>query len=388
MAKPLKIKQGILLSFSMIMLSSCSPSTWFLGSDNAPSPVELKLTTESSAINLVWSARIGGGLAKRFARLNLAQHGDTVYAMDIDGSVQALSLASGKQQWAISLDELKQGISYGNSKVFVSSQDGNLIALNATDGKIAWKKPSAGSVTSSASVANSTVIIQTLSGALQAFNTETGVNKWNYIFAKPSFSLTGGASPTIFNDEIIVSTDLGQIGILKLEDGSVIWGQTLEAEKGSTTVSRLLDIDAQPAIYDNILYVGQYNGIFAALDLKNKNIIWKKTLSVYSGLTVNEDAVYTVSSDGLILALNRLSGDEIWQKKDLFGRKLTRPILIKGNLVLGDYEGYVHIINAQNGSLLGSRKVADAAFLPDIESQGQAVILQDVAGMVYRVDIQ
>ena len=62
--------------------------------------------------------------------------------------------------------------------------------------------------------------------------------------------------------------------------------------------------------------------------------------------------------------------------------------MIVGNrIVVGDYQGYVHVLDGSTGMLQGSTKIGSTGFLLDIKEINGNVYLLDYSGTLYKVSI-
>ena len=52
-------------------------------------------------------------------------------------------------------------------------------------------------------------------------------------------------------------------------------------------------------------------------------------------------------------ALDRESGASRWKQDKLLRRKLTAPVSFEGKIVVGDSLGYLHVLSADDGSIVG-----------------------------------
>ena len=46
------------------------------------------------------------------------------------------------------------------------------------------------------------------------------------------------------------------------------------------------------------------------------------------------------------------NGNDMWKQNELHQRRLTPPVPVKDKLVVGDFEGYMHVLSQDDGSLL------------------------------------
>ena len=60
---------------------------------------------------------------------------------------------------------------------------------------------------------------------------------------------------------------------------------------------------------------------------------------------------------GQIWALNRYNGSTLWRQDKLLRRQLTAPEAQDNYIVVGDYDGYLHWINRDDGKLIARRQI-------------------------------
>jgi len=74
-----------------------------------------------------------------------------------------------------------------NGVVYVGSFDGNIYALNATNGTKIWNYTMGGQVLSSPAVIDGKVYVGSSDGNVYALNADTGDKLWNFTTARSSF---------------------------------------------------------------------------------------------------------------------------------------------------------------------------------------------------------
>jgi outer membrane protein assembly factor BamB len=75
-------------------------------------------------------------------------------------------------------------------------------------------------------------------------------------------------------------------------------------------------------------------------------------------MTVDPEALYLVNKKDEVYALDLDTGSSIWKLTDLLYRQLSAPVVFKGFIVVGDYQGYLHFIDKKTGKII-SREHAD-----------------------------
>lgn len=109
---------------------------------------------------------------------------------------------------------------------------------------------------------------------------------------------------------------------------------------------------SQIRVDGNDLYIGTGN-IMNSYDLSNNVLKWKFTAddAVISKPVVRDNAVYFVSYNGTVYALDRNDGALKWEH-DMKTRTWSSPITIDNTIYFGDRDGNINALDAQTGGSL------------------------------------
>ncbi len=381
-----KMKLSVALSCALL-LTGCSG--FFVGKSNAPTPTPIDTSVVNNAVKVNWIASgLGKTTVDQGLRFTIGQSGSTLYVANANGSVSAVDANSGAKRWTKKVKSLYTGAGADQSNVYVATSNGKLIALNQANGDEVWAADLYGSaITTPVSINGTRVAVRTLGGSLETFEAASGEPSWAYMVAAPEMNLRGGAAPIVIGKDLLVPTDIGLLGLLNADTGAVIWGQSLSKTRYGGHMGRLSDIDAEPVVENGVIYAGVAKTGVSAISLKTGAKLWSTSKGVYSGLVGDGQNLYVAYGDGTVGALAKKNGNELWSSVALKARKLTRPVLIQGKIVLGDYEGYIHVLDTSTGQLIGSTKVGKKGFLPDVLSYNGSAIFQDYSGNIYRVSL-
>jgi len=150
--------------------------------------------------------------------------------------------------------------------------------------------------------------------------------------------------------------------------------------KGSTDLSRLVDVDAQPLVVGGTVYSIAFNGELVALELRTGRQLWKRDYASFRNMTVAGDTLYVVDSVGRIYALDTRNGSEKWSQFGLSKHYLTGPTVYKDYLVIGDNKGNLHWVNRQTGDFVARQSMDSSGFYTEAVSNGTYVLVQSRNG--------
>lgn len=343
-----KISKIFLLFFWVCLLSACS-----FFDDDSVKPAQLPTFTQKVQLTSVWQNKNDFGTLNNYLKLTPAFVDDKVFTVSYRGVVKATNSKTGADIWTVkTYQPLTSGIALDKQLLFVGTGAGKLLAFDQKDGKFVWQAPVSNDILATPVIADGKVIVKTADGRLFAFNAQNGQKIWGFEEPNQEITLRGSSRPVVFDKLVICGITNGELVALNLDDGQVVWKQVIAEPKGEAAIARMTDIDADPVIVDKTIYVATYQGQFAAVALNGK-ILWQKALSSYAGFLVGPSTIYAVDAEGHIWAFSRSSGEKIWEQEGLNNRSLSTPAIYKDYLVVGDFEGYIHLIALKDGKIYG-----------------------------------
>lgn len=366
----LRLKTGLWM-LAVATLLGCS-----FGNDetNEP-PAELVDFDEKIKVRQLWSHSVGDGWENLRLGLAPAVDGTTVYAAAYGGEVLAVNLDNGRTKWKTKTKlPLAAGPTIGASTVVVGSSDGDLVALNAQDGEERWRKNVGGEVLASPIIVRGLAIVRTVNGRLQAYDLRTGEQKWSNRFELPRLSLRGNAPPIVTGDYIVAGLDNGRVVALDIESGDTIWESIVTIPRGRTDLELLADVDAAVRAIGDRLFVVGYQGRIAMLSRDSGQILWANELSSYAGMGTDFSRLYITDSDSEVVALDQGTGATLWRQESMRARWLTAPTAIGRNVVVGDFEGYLHWLDNQTGELVARTRVSKEAMINPAVVSGETLL--------------
>lgn len=367
------------LLFLIILSAGCS---WFGGSDNSIPPAKLQDIAQPVGVRQLWETQVGSGAKDQFIRLTPVLADGRLYAASFNGVVLALDALSGQRLWETATQlPISGGVGVSdNGLVLVGTNKGQVIALRQDSGQEAWRAQVSSEVLAPPRATSGMVVVRTGDGKFTGLDARTGERRWMYAPAMPALSLRGSAPPVVTRTLVIAGLETGKLLVLSLDKGLPVTEKTIAPPRGRTEIERLIDIDAEPKIFGEYLYLVAYRGSVAAVDMRSGNLLWNRELSSYAGLDVDEGQVYVSDDTDAVLALDRRSGGTLWRQAELTGRRLSAPVATRDHVVVGDFEGYLHWLSKDSGRIVGRIRAAGKAIVAPPLAAGDTVFVQGQSG--------
>ena len=351
---------NLIVLCSIFIISSCSSMDglrfWKSDEIDPDEPKELVAFSNQKNIVIEWKNSFKGeneigNFLPDFSAQNL-------FFSDASGNVSSINASTGDRNWSIELNFLASGTSSGFGLVVVSDIDGNVIAVDQNDGSKLWSTNVKGEVLSKVAIDAKVVVVKTGSGELLGLDKENGEILWSYRSKLPLLTVRGSSSPVIVDDLVYVSFDNGRLGVFELNSGFQVWDGAISYVKGVSELENLIDSDSSPVVDGGLIYTTNYQGNLNIFDTAQKRSVWSyETSSFYSPIVSRGMLTIVEANSGLrSFALKTLQ--ESWTNEDYINRDLSNAVSYKGSLVVGDFEGYVHVIDTLNGKTIGRKKIS------------------------------
>ena len=122
--------------------------------------------------------------------------------------------------------------------------------------------------------------------------------------------------------------------------------------------------------------------------MSNGSTLWTRDLSSSRGLDLDEKHVFVTDDKGAVHALDISSGASAWKQDLLAGRGTGRPLASGEHVVVGDSDGYVHLLRKDDGSLVGRQRAASSPILADLQRAAGDIIVQTRDGNIAAVNVK
>lgn len=359
------------------------------GGNERKAMVHLALGT---ALGRAWSVSIAGGSKKvRLAAAPVVAN-DTVYVIDTDAVVHAFASSNGSERWRTSLgvsgdgkDSLfGGGVSFDGGKVYATNGVGDVAALDATTGAVLWKVRPAGPMRGAPTVANGQIYAITQDNQIYAFNAEDGKTVWNEAGTLENSGIFGVAAPSVAQGTVVAGFSSGELTAYRYENGRAVWQDALSRTNMSTAVASLSDIDADPVIADGKVYAIGQGGRMVALDIITGQRLWELNIGGIATPWVAGDWLFVVTDQAQLLCISRASGKVRWitqlphwgkpKKKDKL-ISWTGPVLAGDRLILTNTRGSLLNVAIADGKIGNGTNIGSDIYLPPVVANNTLYIL-------------
>lgn len=356
----LKINNYLVAFLLILLLSSCSSLSslkfWESEDIDPDEPKALNTIKNSEDLNVDWTKSFSGN--NLLGNFTPAFSSKNIFFADEDGNIKSIDPTSGSLQWEKKVNKLSSGVSAGFGIIVVSDVQGNVITLSQDSGSILWTVNVKGEVLAPAAIDAKFIIVKTGSGELLALDKSSGEIIWSYRSKLPSLTIRGSSSPVIDGDNVYATFDNGRLGVFELDSGFILWDGAISYVSGSSELENLIDSDSNPVVEAGIVYTTNYQGNLSLFDIAQKRAIWQSEASSFYSPLLIKGLMVLVESKSNLRSFFTKTLEESWASDEYLNRQLSNPISFSGNIIVGDYEGYIHIIDPLNGRTIGRKKIS------------------------------
>ena len=375
-----------LLMPALFLLAGCS-------SDSTPDwaemkgeagPAKLVEFAQTARFEVRWHGDVGDS---GMNLLRPALTGEAIYGASAKGNLTRLDRASGKQVWRIETGiTVSGGVGSGGGLVLVGSDKGDVLAYDE-NGKLLWKSKVPSEVLSVPQVADGVVMVRSGDGRIAGLSAADGKRLWLYERSTPALVVRSHAGVTVQRGVAYAGFAGGKLVALKIADGSVLWEVSVSQPRGSTELERISDITSNPVADDEQVCAIAFQGHVACFDAAQGSPLWNRDISSDKGMMLLRKYLYLSDAKGSVIALDKTSGSTVWKNEQLSLRDTAAPHALEKFVVAGDYAGYLHGLNREDGSLAARIKLDGGAIQAEPLPLDDGLLVQTRGGDLYSLSI-
>lgn len=349
-----KLKLPLAIAIASALLIGCSTNKV---KEVKPNP--LPKITQQQGLNLVFSQSVSSTNAAEALRLQLDTDNGVIFAIDPDGQVSAYKAKQRLWKSKVTKQELTAGVEAGEGIVIIGNRKGELFALDQATGSQKWSAKLSGAILSPSLIQSGRVITIANDGTVFAHDTVTGQQVWAYKLPNVQFSLRGQPAPVRLDERtVVVASANAYVYALDVISGLPRFQRRVAVSDGRSDIQRLIDVVGDPVVAGQYLVTTSFQGQVTTTDLTTQRVVWSEDASSTNSAEVSGDKVFVSTADGKLKAYNLATGELLWQNEELLNRQLSNPVMLGQNLVVGDLDGVIHLIDPNTGKLIGRAKTS------------------------------
>ncbi|MCP5367084.1 MAG: PQQ-binding-like beta-propeller repeat protein [Hyphomicrobiales bacterium] len=347
-------------------------------------------------LSRAWDADIGAAsdAHERFISTPIVA-GGRVFAIDAESKVTAFDVEKGERIWDTELtpDEeddghISGGLAFDQGRIFATTGFAEVIALSADKGEIMWRRPVEAPMRAAPTARGGRVFAITVDNKLYALDGEKGDVLWTHAGVSEIASLLGGASPAVDSGIVVAPYSTGEIAALRVDDGRVLWTDSLSSLRRTALASSVTAIRGRPIIDRGRVYTISHGGLMIASDLRTGRRIWEKEIGSYASPWIAGEYLFALTNDAEVLCLDRNTGRVYWvtplprfedeeDKKDPI--VWSGPILVSDRLIVAGSQGEALAVSPYTGEILGKVEMPDSVTVAPVVASGTVFFLSDDA---------
>jgi outer membrane protein assembly factor BamB len=372
------------------LLSGCQTVSdiydgWF-GTAPKQKAAELVQFQARATARIVWQGSVGGAERSAFYP---AVSGNTVYAAGASGQIAGFTANTGDNTVRFDAGTpLSGGAGVGAGLVLAGTAKGEVLAFEPT-GKPAWKTQLSGEVLSPPAAADGVVVVRTGDGRIYGLNAADGKQRWVYQRALPSLAVRSYAGVVVHRGAVFAGFPGGRLVAIALATGIVGWEAVVALPRGATELDRVTDVTSYPVVDGAQVCAVAFQGRIACFDLLRGETQWARDASSIAGMTLDARNAYITDERSAVQALDRSGGASLWKQDKLNGRWATAPLAMGRYVIVGDFEGYVHVLSREDGAF-AARVATDGSAIrvPPVALDLSTFLVQTRNGGVYAISVQ
>ncbi|PWU16690.1 MAG: hypothetical protein C5B49_10235 [Bdellovibrio sp.] len=277
------------------------------------------------------------------------EKGDLIIQANAIDGVAAYEKSSGREIWRKSIvNGVESSAKLVGDRLFVGANDGYFYCLSAKDGEVIWSFASHIENLAEPLIVEGLVIF--LSGANTVYALDEGTGKQVWLYARQdaqSLSVRGGSRPAYHDGSIFLGFSDGALVALVAKTGTVKWEKQLNRNK------RFRDLDSNPLIDGEFLYVAGFDDRLYALRTLTGDLVWKSERGGYGSPMIAKDRIFYATTSETFDCLDRTNGQLIWSFPIKEGIATSSQIY-KGLIVFGESQGQLQFLDLETGKKVAS----------------------------------
>lgn len=283
-----------------------------------------------------------------------------VFTTNTQGEIIALKKKNGKQVWRFKTNGKIYAIpAVKHNRVIVGSSDNYIYALAANSGLPVWKIQTEKAVLGNPLIHQNAVYLGSSDGHFRCINLTDGKLLWDFKGVK-GFVVT---RPLMYSNKIYFGCWNNDFYCLDRSNGNLIW------KWNNGSANRMFSPAACfPVATNNRVFIVAPDRFMTVLDASTGSLIWRKQMPDIRvresmGLSADSTLVFVKTMDGNVFGISTSANDmqPVWKSNALLGYEICpTPIVEKNNIVfVPTQSGIIIALDRKSGNVLWKHKTSN-----------------------------
>lgn len=284
---------------------------------------------------------------------------DYLYVGDDSGFLTCLSMDNGSKVWEFQTKNRIVGTpAVNNGIIVVGSADKNIYGINALTGECIWVYPTKEAVLGAVAIENDIAYVGGSDNTMRAIDIKTGKLVWEYSQIRGYIE----TKPLINENKLIFGAWDTNLYALDKNNGSLLWSWNNDS-KGMHFSPAVV----WPVAANGKVFFSAPDRFLTALDVETGKVVWRTNESMVRetiGLSKDNKRVYSKTMRDSVVCYSALADkpEKLWSTNVGYGydHAPTMPVE-KDNVVYGSTKnGLIFALDAMSGNILWKHKVGNS----------------------------
>jgi outer membrane protein assembly factor BamB len=368
-----------------VLMLGLAAALGLLACGSAPQrdPAPLLPVPEALGLGQAWQNSAGGRIE---FPMQVGLAGSSLAVATSRGTVAVINTTTGADMWRARVEaDFSSGVGFDGRTAVVTTIDNELIAFTLSSKNqpvIAWRKTLQARVYTAPLVAGGRVFVLAGDRTLQALDADTGAKLWSFQRSSEPLILSEAGTLGVHKNTLLVGHSGRLLGI-NPDNGQIQWELSVATSRATNDIERLIDLVGTPNRVGDSVCVRSFQTSIACADVAKGGVLWSRATQGATGVSGDTGMVVSTESDGRVKAWSRGTGDLLWSSDKLIYRGLSAPLLVGNSVIVGDADGYVHVMNKASGDFTARFKTDGGAIVAAPIVVGNMVVVATAKGGIY-----
>ena len=342
-----------------------------------------------------WGVDIGsgGGYRRKLMAQPIVGNG-LVFAMDSAARVTAYDLGSGARRWRLDTKDddvdstnVGGGLAYEGGTLYAVNGLADLVAIDANTGNVKWRTNFVEPARSAPTIAEGRLFLITIQDKLLGLAADDGRTLWTHQAQNAATAVLGQPAPAYASGLVVAGFGSGEISALRADTGTLVWSDSLGANRARASAADLSSIRGVPVISKGQVFAIGLGGLAVGIDLPAGRRLWERQVAGEDNPWVAGSWMFIISTSQEVAAINTDDGRVAWvsalprwenPEKQRDALTWYGPLLVGDRLIVTGTSGEALALSPYTGEILGQQELSGpASGVGPIVADGTVLIMTD-----------